>query len=191
MVNCSNDAVPPSDQNRINVAAIPQATPSSVAETTYSVTSPAPFTVTNRSDYISSEEEYLAISDASDPSGDASGLGKPSPVGVKEGFIRRWLPRESIARRVFESGYGMLDYEENVVDGFCDVYSLSADSGKQGDMPMESLEDLESNHGTRGFEAVVVNQPIGPSLDELLQVAQCIALDCHSPSVSVLVTEAG
>lgn len=85
----------------------------------------------------------------------------------------------------------MLDYLEKVVDGFYDVYSLSADSAKQGDMPVPSLEDLESNHGTRGFEAVVVNRPIDPSLDEFLQIAQCIALDCHSPSLNVLVTEAG
>ncbi|CAN7057483.1 unnamed protein product [Brassica oleracea var. botrytis] len=41
----------------------------------------------------------------------------------------------------------------------------------------QSLEDLESN---RGFEAVVVNRPIDPSLDEFLQIAQCIALDFPS-----------
>lgn len=79
----------------------------------------------------------------------------------------------------------MLDYEEKIVDSFYDVYSLSTDSSKQGEMP--SLEDLESNHGTPGFEAVVVNRPIDPSLDELLQIAQCIALDCPTTSVSVLV----
>lgn len=61
-----------------------------------------------------------------------------------------------------------------------DSTGLSADSAKQGDMPVPSLEDLESNHGTRGFEAVVVNRPIDPSLDEFLQIARCIALDCPS-----------
>uniref|UniRef100_M4EPL8 Uncharacterized protein n=1 Tax=Brassica campestris TaxID=3711 RepID=M4EPL8_BRACM len=46
------------------------------------------------------------------------------------------------------------------------------------DLPMLSLEDLESNDdGTRGFEALVVNDP---SLDEFLQIARCIALDCPS-----------
>lgn len=72
--NRTNDAVSSSsDQNRIHVAANPQATPSSVAETlpvsgtTSSMTSPPPNAATNRSDYISSEEEYqvqlaLAIS---------------------------------------------------------------------------------------------------------------------------------
>ena len=48
----------------------------------------------------------------------------------------------------------------------------------QVDLPMLSLEDLESNDdGTRGFEALVVNDP---SLDEFLQIARCIALDCPS-----------
>lgn len=79
----------------------------------------------------------------------------------------------------------MLDYEEKVVDSFYDVYSLSTDSAKQGEMP--SLEDLESNHGTPGFEAVVVNRPIDPSLRELLEIAECIAVDCPTTSVSVLV----
>lgn len=90
-------------------------------------------------------------------------------------LIKMLLPQE----------YGVLDYEEKIVDGFYDVYSLSTDSGKQGDMP--SLEDLESNRGTRGFEAVVVNRPVDTSLDELLQIAQCISQDCRSTSVNVLV----
>ncbi|CAN6899334.1 unnamed protein product, partial [Brassica oleracea] len=173
--NRTNDAVPPSDQKRINGAPILQATPSSVRETTSSMTSYAPISVTNRSDYISSEEEYqaqlaLAISsgEASDPSGDASELGKPLPGGVKEGLIGGGC--REVIETVLE--YGVLDYLEKVVDGFYDVYSLSADSAKQGDMPVPSLEDLESNHGTRGFEAVVVNRPIDPSLDEFLQIAQ-------------------
>ncbi|KAF3571354.1 hypothetical protein F2Q69_00059081 [Brassica cretica] len=53
------------------------------------------------------------------PSGDASELGKPSTVGVKERFIRRQYCWE----------YGVLDYLEEVVDGF-------ADSAKQVDLPM-------------------------------------------------------
>lgn len=72
--NRTNDAVPSSDQNRVSAAATPQATPSSVADTipvsgatSSSVASPAPTSTANRSDYISSEEEYqvqlaLAIS---------------------------------------------------------------------------------------------------------------------------------
>lgn len=73
-LNRTNDAVSPSDQNRIHVSANPpQATSSSVAEmvpvtgATSPMTSPAPTAASNRSDYISSEEEYqvqlaLAIS---------------------------------------------------------------------------------------------------------------------------------
>lgn len=72
--NRTNDAAPPSDQNRIHVSANPpQATPSSVTETlpvagaTSSMASPAPTAASNRADYMSSEEEYqvqlaLAIS---------------------------------------------------------------------------------------------------------------------------------
>lgn len=79
----------------------------------------------------------------------------------------------------------MLDYEEKVVDGFSDVYGLSADSKAQRKMP--SVTDLETNCGSSGFEAVVVNRTIDTGLEELVQVAQCIALDCPPTNVGILV----
>ncbi|CAH8383872.1 unnamed protein product [Eruca vesicaria subsp. sativa] len=189
--NRTNDAAsPPSDQNRIQTASNPQSSSSSETVTA----SPTPISATNRSDYISSEEEYqvqlaLAISASNSQPGDdpekhqirAATL---LSLGSHHRMESRRDSSEVIAQRLSRQywEYGVLDYEEKIVDGFYDVYSLS---GKQGDMP--SLEDLESNRGTRGFEAVVVNRPVDTSLDELLQVAQCIAQDCCSNSVNVLV----
>ncbi|CAN6893320.1 unnamed protein product [Brassica oleracea] len=175
--NRTNDAVPPSDQKRINGAPILQATPSSVPETTSSVTSYAPISVTNRSDYISSEEEYQAQLALAISAANSSGCRE-----VIETVLGKYYLHSKHTYRALlivnsrceepDQKYGVLDYLDKVVDGFYYVYSLSADSAKQGDMPVPSLEDLESNHGTRGFEAVVVNRPIDPSLDEFLQIAQ-------------------
>ena len=81
--------------------------------------------------------------------------------------------------------YNVLDYEEKVVDGFYDVYGLSPETAIQGKMP--SLTELETNIGSSGFEVVLVNQKIDPSLEELVQIAQCIALDCPVSEVSILV----
>lgn len=79
----------------------------------------------------------------------------------------------------------MLDYDEKVVDGFYDVYGLSTDSASQGKMP--SLTHFEANPGSSGFEVLMVNRTIDPALEELLQVAQCIALDVPATDVNVLV----
>ncbi|CAN8294940.1 unnamed protein product [Cochlearia groenlandica] len=204
--NRTNDAVPPSDQNRIQVAAAaanPQATPSSVAETipvisaTTTMNSPSPISATSRADYMSSEEEYqvqlaLAISasnsqSSEDPEKHQIRAATLMSLGSHQRMDSRRDTSEMVAQRLSRQywEYGVLDYEEKVVDSFYDVYSLTTGLSKKGDMP--SLEDLESNHGTPGFEAVVVNRPIDPSLDELLQIAQCIAMDCPTSSVSVLV----
>ena len=78
----------------------------------------------------------------------------------------------------------MLDYDEKVVDGFCYVYGLSADSAMQ---KMPSLTDLEANSGSSGFEVVLVNRTIDPALEELVQIAHCIALDCPVTEINVLV----
>lgn len=78
----------------------------------------------------------------------------------------------------------MLDYEDKVVDGFYDVYGLSTDSANQEKMP--SLTDLETKLGSSGFEVVMVNQTIDPALEELLQIAHCIVLDCPASEVGVL-----
>ncbi|CAN7066082.1 unnamed protein product [Brassica oleracea var. botrytis] len=205
--NRTNDAAagaPPSDQNRIQTAVNPQSAstesiPAASVTASSITTSPAPVSAatTNRSDYISSEEEYqvqlaLAISASNSQSGeDPEKHQIRAATLLSLGSHHRMDPRrdssEVIAQRLSRQywEYGVLDYEEKIVDGFYDVYSLSTDSAKQGDMP--SLEDLESNRGTRGFEAVVVNRPVDTSLDELVQIAQCISQDCRSASVDVLV----
>jgi hypothetical protein len=80
--------------------------------------------------------------------------------------------------------YNVLDYEDRVVDGFYDVFGLSTDSANQGKMPC--LTDLETNLGSSGFEVVMVNRTIDPALEELLQIAHCIALDCPVAEFDVL-----
>ena len=79
----------------------------------------------------------------------------------------------------------MLDYEEKVVDGFYDVYGLHNDSAMQGKMPC--LADLEAKPESSGFEVVMVDRTIDPALEELLQIAHCIALDCPVTGVGILV----
>lgn len=79
----------------------------------------------------------------------------------------------------------MLDYEEKVVDGFYDAYGLSTDSRHLGKMP--SLAELENNPGSFGYEVIIVNRKIDHALQELLQIAQCIALDCPTTKVAILV----
>lgn len=78
----------------------------------------------------------------------------------------------------------MLDYEDKVVDGFYDVHGLSTEA-IQGKMP--SLADLETNLGNSGFEVLLVNRTIDPVLEELIQIAQCIALDYPVSEVTILV----
>ncbi|KAF5181364.1 Serine/threonine-protein kinase EDR1, partial [Thalictrum thalictroides] len=81
--------------------------------------------------------------------------------------------------------YNVLDYDEKVVDGFYDLYGLSMDHVNQGKLP--SLADLQTSRGDPSFEVVIVNRAIDPALDELHQVAHCIAVDCPSSDVSLLV----
>lgn len=71
------------------------------------------------------------------------------------------------------------------MDGFYDVYGLSTETTSQGKMP--SLSDLETDPQTSGFEVIIVNRTIDPALEELFQVAHCIALDCPPAEVSLLV----
>ncbi|KAL5070480.1 hypothetical protein RYX36_021367 [Vicia faba] len=90
---------------------------------------------------------------------------------------------EALSRQYWE--YNVLDYEEKVVDGFYDIYGLYNDPAMQGKMP--SLADLETNSGGSSFEVVIVNRTIDPALDELVQIAHCIALDCHVSKIGILV----
>lgn len=81
--------------------------------------------------------------------------------------------------------YSVLDYEEKVVEGFYDVFSLSTDPASRGKMP--SFTDLETNPGGSDFEVVIVNRKIDPTLEELMQIAHCIALDCPTTEIGLLV----
>ncbi|KAF5183442.1 serine/threonine-protein kinase EDR1-like, partial [Thalictrum thalictroides] len=90
---------------------------------------------------------------------------------------------ELVSRRYWD--YNVLDYDEKVVDGFYDLYGLSMDHVNQGKLP--SLADLQTSRGDPSFEVVIVNRAIDPALDELHQVAHCIAVDCPSSDVSLLV----
>ncbi|KAF9670058.1 hypothetical protein SADUNF_Sadunf13G0029000 [Salix dunnii] len=81
--------------------------------------------------------------------------------------------------------YNVLDYGEKVMDGFYDV--LCTSSAVQGKMP--SITDLETNASSSGFEAVIVNRKIDPALEELMQIAQCIGLDCPATNVAILVQQ--
>ncbi|CAN0829646.1 Serine/threonine-protein kinase/endoribonuclease IRE1a [Linum grandiflorum] len=88
---------------------------------------------------------------------------------------------ESLSRQFWE--FSVLDYEEKVVNGFYDVfYSTSENPTK-----MPSLGDLETTSGSSGIEAVVLNRTIDHNLEELGQIAQCIALDCPATGITTLV----
>ncbi|XVE89824.1 hypothetical protein DITRI_Ditri20bG0025400 [Diplodiscus trichospermus] len=148
------------------------------------------------SDYMLSEEEFqiqlalaISASNSEDPEKDQIreanllSFGSHHQMDLGLGRDNGDVAAEVLARHYWE--YNVLDYEERVVDGFYDVYGLSTDSGTQGRMP--SPADLERNLGNSGFEVVIVNRTIDPALEELLQIAHCIALDCPATNVGVLV----
>ncbi|KAK2632493.1 hypothetical protein EUGRSUZ_L01483 [Eucalyptus grandis] len=81
--------------------------------------------------------------------------------------------------------YNVIDYEEKVVDGFYDAYGISTDSRLQGKMP--SLIDLETDPGISGFEAIIVDHRIDLALEELMQIAHRIGLDCPATEITILV----
>ncbi|XVE62871.1 hypothetical protein DITRI_Ditri06bG0154700 [Diplodiscus trichospermus] len=140
------------------------------------------------SDYMLSEEEFqvqlaLAISASNSEDPELLSVGSHHRMDLGLGRDKDEVAAEALSRHYWE--YSVLDYEERVVDGFYDVYGLSTDSGNVGKMP--SLADLERNLGNSGFEVVIVNRTIDPALEELLQIAQCIALDCPATDVGVLV----
>ncbi|GAB2277557.1 Serine/threonine-protein kinase edr1 [Dionaea muscipula] len=128
-------------------------------------------------DYFLSEEEFqvqlaLAISASNSDFGDDH-----------ENDHDHEVSGEALSRRYRD--YNVLDYNERVVDGFYDVFGLGMDLAVQGKMP--SLAELETSAGDSGFGAVIVNRMIDPVLQELEQVAQCIALDCGVTEIDVLV----
>ncbi|XP_054804335.1 serine/threonine-protein kinase EDR1-like isoform X2 [Prosopis cineraria] len=158
-------------------------------------TSSAPLLTSNLQDYFSSEEEFqvqlaLAISASNsefpdDPEKDQIRAATILSLGGHRTHCatNKDHEAEALSRQYWE--YNVLDYEERVADGFYDVYSLCHDAAMQKKMP--SLADLEGNPGNSEFEIVMVNRKIDPVLEELLQIAHCIALDCPVTKVGVLV----
>ncbi|XP_023531003.1 serine/threonine-protein kinase EDR1-like isoform X2 [Cucurbita pepo subsp. pepo] len=147
----------------------------------------------NRSDYFSSEEEFqvqlaLAISASNsdfrdDPEKDQIRAATLLSLGnhrIDSTSRDQVDAAEALSRQYWE--YNLLDYEEKVVNGFYDV--LSTDSTVQGKIP--SLSDIEASFGSSGFEVVMVNMTVDSALEELVQIAQCIA-DCPGTEVRVLV----
>ncbi|KAF7805176.1 serine/threonine-protein kinase EDR1 [Senna tora] len=158
-------------------------------------TSIPPPAASNFQDYFSSEEEFqvqlaLAISASNsdfrgDPEKDQIRAATLLSLGGHRihSATNKDYEAEALSRQYWE--YNVLDYEERVADGFYDVYGLCSDAVMQGKMP--SLSDLEGNLGSSNFEVVMVNRTIDPALEELLQIAHCIALDCPVTEVGVLV----
>ncbi|KAM3378300.1 serine/threonine-protein kinase EDR1 [Capsicum galapagoense] len=155
-------------------------------------------TINRQQDYYTSEEEYqvqlaLALSVSSSQSQDTF----PSDVNSSNSQIlggggrsaaelardRADAAADLLSKQYWD--YGVLDYEEKVVDGFYDVYTLFTDPENRGKMP--SLTELETNPGSSDFEGVIINRRIDPSLDELMQIAHCITLDCPPSEISLLV----
>ncbi|ESW16785.1 hypothetical protein PHAVU_007G184600 [Phaseolus vulgaris] len=151
--------------------------------------------VVNRQDFFSSEEEFqvqlaLAISASNsefrdDPEKDQIHAATLLSLGGLriDSTRNKDDAAEALARQYWE--YNVLDYEEKVVDGFYDVYGPYNDSVMQGKMPSQT--DLEANPG--GSEVVIVNRTIDPALEELIQIAQCIALDCPVTSLAQRLAE--
>ncbi|XVF31208.1 hypothetical protein REPUB_Repub16aG0125900 [Reevesia pubescens] len=190
----SSPSTPTISSSPATSATVPAPIPSSMSLSTPSSTAMA---AKNRaSDYMLSEEEFqvqlalaLSASNSEDPEKDQIraatllSLGNHHRVDLGSGRDKDDVAAEGLARQYWE--YNVLDYEERVMDGFYDVYGLSTDSGVLGKMP--SLAHLETNLGNSGFEVVIVNRTIDPALEELLQIVQCIALDCPATNVGVLV----
>ncbi|GLT26871.1 hypothetical protein SLA2020_019110 [Shorea laevis] len=203
--NRTNETPPPSPSCPTDH----QRTMSGNSPTSPSMSSPSPDTVptssgnttaastvsaSNGTDYMSSSEEFqvqlalaISASNSEDPEKDQIRAATLLSLGghhqMDTGGDREEVPAEDLSRHYWE--YSVLDYKEKVVDGFYDVYGPSTNSALQGKLP--SLADLETNLGNYGFEVVIVNRTIDPVLEELVQIAHCIALDCPASNVSVLV----
>ncbi|KAK4744239.1 hypothetical protein SAY87_010551 [Trapa incisa] len=149
-------------------------------------------------DYFSSEEEFqmqlaLAISASNsdfrgnDPENNQIRAATLLSLGGQRrdgsGRDRPDISPETQSRQYWE--YNVLDYEEKVVNGFYDAYGLSIDTRHQGKMP--SLSELDNNPGSSGYEVIVVNREIDHALQELVQIAQCIILDCPTTKIAMLV----
>ncbi|PIA31737.1 hypothetical protein AQUCO_04900198v1 [Aquilegia coerulea] len=165
------------------------------------VTSSSPIPITNNnnnaisSDYLLSEEEFqiqlalaISASNSEEFRDDRAATILSLDYEQRDRFNNCGRDEanqaaELISRRYWD--YNVLDYDDKVVDGFYDLYGLSMDPANQGKMP--SLADLQTSHGDPSIEVVIVNRAIDPALDELHQVAHCIAVDCPTSDISLLV----
>lgn len=190
--NSSSVAQSPSSPSTISTASTPTAAAPVTASGGGNIS-----TINRQQDYYTSEEEYqvqlaLALSVSSSQSQDPF----PSDVNSSNAQIlgggrspvdlardREDAAADLLSRQYWD--YGVMDYEEKVVDGFYDVYTLFTDPASRGKMP--SLSELETNPGTSNFEGVIINRRIDPSLEELMQIAHCITLDCPPSEINLLV----
>ncbi|XP_044478109.1 serine/threonine-protein kinase EDR1-like [Mangifera indica] len=185
--SCSND------QSRMSSSAAPPS-----PSTSSPLSSPVLVSNSSVTDYMLSEEEFqlqlamaISVSNTEDFSEKdliqaTSMLSLNNNNNNRRGDIgsnKADVAAEVLSRQYWE--YNVLDYEEKVVDGFYDVFGLSTGPATQGKIP--SLAHLEASLGSSGFEVVIVNQKIDHALEELVQVAQCIALDLPATDVGLLV----
>ncbi|KAJ4956208.1 hypothetical protein NE237_012991 [Protea cynaroides] len=192
--SCTSDQRPTSGQNSGHSPASPSSSTSSSPAPATTPSAPTSVAI-DRTDYFSSEEEFqiqlaLAISASNsevreDRDNDQIRAATLLSLGRFRVDSEREVDEaaESLSRRYWD--YNVLDYEEKVVDGFYDVYGLTSGPSSQGKIP--SLADLQTNVGDPGFEVVIVNRALDPALEELKQVAHCIALDCPTRDVGLLV----
>ncbi|PON56349.1 Mitogen-activated protein kinase kinase kinase [Parasponia andersonii] len=75
--------------------------------------------------------------------------------------------------------YNVVNYNEKVVDGFYDVYTISSNSLAQGRMPL--LADLQvlSVSDDVDYEVILVNRMVDPELRLLEKRAYAISMECR------------
>ncbi|KAG0549438.1 hypothetical protein BDA96_01G255800 [Sorghum bicolor] len=179
----------------------PPAVPQQPRSPARSASSSPPGAVTGAAgeDFISQEEEYqmqlamalsasasvLGSGGAGDPDGEqirkaklmSLGSGESGAAGDRGGIDSP----ESLSRRYRD--YNFVDYNEKIIDGFYDIFGLSAELSRQKNIP--SLAELQMSIGDLGFEVIVIDHKFDNALREMKEVAQCCMLGCVDISVSV------
>lgn len=155
--------------------------PSGIAATS------TPANTDNLKDYFMSEEEFqinlaMAISASNSEIQDGNELDdhaikKCDTVGEDVGAA------EAMSRRYWD--YNVVDYDEKILDGFYDIYGFSVNSTNHKKMP--SFVDLQTSIGDLGYEVIIVNHAVDPTLVELEQIVKCISLDFKEADVEFLV----
>lgn len=85
--------------------------------------------------------------------------------------------------------YNVVNYNEKVVDGFYDVYTISSNSLAQGKMPL--LVDLQvlSVSDDVDYEVILVNSMIDPELRQLEKRASALSMECQSSDHGLIFSE--